>query len=42
MIHGDDWTKGPELNLRNRAKALKKIGGKLIEIPYTTGISLQL
>ena len=40
MIHGDDWTKGPELNLRNRAlKALKKIGGKLIEIPYTTGIS---
>tara|TARA_Y100000389_G_scaffold188076_1_gene210184 strand:+ start:9346 stop:10650 length:1305 start_codon:yes stop_codon:yes gene_type:complete len=40
MIHGDDWTKGPELNLRNRAiKALKKVGGKLIEIPYTTGIS---
>ena len=40
MIHGDDWTKGPELNLRSRAiKALKKVNGKLIEIPYTKGIS---
>ena len=40
MIHGDDWTKGPELNLRSRAiKALKKINGKLIEIPYTKGVS---
>ncbi len=40
MIHGDDWTQGPQLNLRKNAiKALKKCGGKLIELPYTKGIS---
>ena len=40
MIHGDDWKYGNEKSLRvNALKALKKYGGKLIEIPYTKGIS---
>ena len=40
MMHGDDWTRGPQLNLRKNAiSALKKYGGKLIEVPYTKGIS---
>ena len=41
MVHGDDWKKdaGGRI-LRNNAKsALKKIGSKLIEIPYTKDIS---
>ena len=40
MIHGDDWTSGPQLNLRKSAiKALKSFGGQLIEVPYTKGVS---
>jgi len=40
MIHGDDWTQGPLLNLRKKAiNALSKYGGKLIELPYTKGAS---
>jgi phosphoenolpyruvate phosphomutase len=40
MIHGDDWMQGPELNLRKQViKELKKYGGKLIEVPYTKGVS---
>ena len=40
MIHGDDWISGPQLFLRNKAiKTLRKFGGKLIEIPYTKGVS---
>ena len=40
MIHGDDWKKGYDKSLRNNAiKALKACKGKLIEIPYTKGIS---
>ncbi len=40
MVHGDDWKKGYESNFRkNCIKELKKYGGKLIEIPYTKGIS---
>ena len=40
MIHGDDWQKGSQIILRNKVlKELKKYGGKLIEIPYTKGIS---
>ena len=40
MIHGDDWKFGNDKNLRNGTiKALKKIGGKLIEIPHTKNIS---
>jgi len=40
MIHGDDWKIGPDKTLRkNVIKALKEYGGKLIEIPYTKGVS---
>ena len=40
MIHGDDWLSGPMLPFRERAiKALQSYGGKLIEIPYTKGVS---
>tara|TARA_B100000963_G_scaffold361716_1_gene398913 strand:- start:444 stop:1754 length:1311 start_codon:yes stop_codon:yes gene_type:complete len=40
MIHGDDWKKGYDKTLRNNAiKALKTCKGKLVEIPYTKGIS---
>ena len=34
MVHGDDWINGRDKYLRNGTiKALKKVGGKLIEIP---------
>jgi phosphoenolpyruvate mutase len=40
MIHGDDWLEGPLFPLRERAlAALAEHGGRLIEIPYTKGIS---
>ena len=40
MVHGDDWKLGKDKSLRlNTIKALKKIGGKLIEIPHTKNIS---
>ena len=40
MIHGDDWKLGHNKILRSNAlKALKKIGGRLIEIPYTKDVS---
>ena len=40
VIHGDDWLSGPQVALRdNVLKALNKYNGKLIEIPYTKGIS---
>lgn len=40
VVHGDDWQQGVQLNVRNKVvKQLKKWGGKLIEIPYTKGIS---
>lgn len=40
MIHGDDWIHGSDKDLRSSTiKALKKIGGKLIEIPHTKNIS---
>ena len=40
VVHGDDWKKGIQSNVRNKViKELKKWGGKLIEFPYTKGIS---
>lgn len=40
MVHGDDWIFGNDKYLRSGTlKALKKVGGKLIEIPYTKDIS---
>lgn len=40
MVHGDDWLDGPLAPYRQRAMdALAEYGGKLIEIPYTQGVS---
>ena len=36
VIHGDNWTKGPERTIReNCIAALEKFGGELVEIGYT-------
>lgn len=40
IIHGDDWTSGPLSKIRDEVYAvMEKIGGKVIEIPYTKGLS---
>ena len=40
VIHGDDWKNGVQKKTRTDViKTLKKWNGKLIEIPYTKGIS---
>lgn len=40
MVHGDDWLEGPLAPYRELAlQALVEYGGKLIEIPYTKGVS---
>ena len=40
VLHGDDWKRGVQSKARNQVlKVLKKWGGKLIEVPYTEGIS---
>jgi len=42
MVHGDDWLDGTLAPYRTRALAdLDEYGGKLIEIPYTKGVSSQ-
>lgn len=36
VVHGDNWIQGPEVVIReNVVNNLKKIGGELVEIPYT-------
>ena len=40
VVHGDDWKKGPQKKTReNIIKLLSSWNGKLIEVPYTKGIS---
>ena len=40
VVHGDDWKTGVQANTRQRViEILKKWDGKLIEVPYTQGIS---
>lgn len=40
IIHGDDWLQGPDKYIRDDVfKTMEKIGGEVIEIPYTKGIS---
>ena len=40
VVHGDDWKQGVQKKTRARViSALKIWGGKLVEIPYTKGIS---
>ncbi len=39
-VHGDDWKTGYQKEIRKKIiKVLKSYGGKLIEIPYTKGVS---
>lgn len=36
IVHGDNWTKGPEKAIRDHVdELLKAYGGKLVDIPYT-------
>ena len=40
IIHGDDWKEGPNKYLRDEVfQVMKELGGEVIEIPYTQGIS---
>ena len=40
VIHGDDWKKGFQRQIRKRViDTLKKWNGSIIEVPYTKGIS---
>lgn len=40
IIHGDDWKEGTDKYLREEVfKVMESLGGKVIEIPYTKGIS---
>jgi phosphoenolpyruvate phosphomutase len=40
IIHGDDWQMGPDKYIRDEVfKTMEKLGGEVIEIPYTKGIS---
>ena len=40
VVHGDDWKEGIQKKTRNEViETLKKWEGKLIEVPYTKGIS---
>ena len=40
VLHGDDWKQGVQQNTRQRViDCISKWGGKVIDIPYTQGIS---
>lgn len=40
VVHGDDWQEGVQAKTRQRViDALTQWGGKLVEVPYTQGIS---
>lgn len=40
IIHGDDWLEGPDKYIRDEVfKVMEAMGGKVIEIPYTRGIT---
>ena len=40
VVHGDDWKEGIQVKIRQQViDTLSKWNGKLIEIPYTKGIS---
>lgn len=42
VIHGDNWSNGPETALRESAvRALEKTGGELVEISYTRNAEVQ-
>lgn len=40
IIHGDDWLEGPDKYIRDEVfKVMDDLGGKVIEVPYTKGIT---
>ncbi len=40
VVHGDDWQTGVQSKVRQRViDTLDQWGGKLVEVPYTEGIS---
>ena len=40
IIHGDDWQYGPDKYIRDEVfKVMESLGGEVIEVPYTKGIS---
>lgn len=40
IIHGDDWLVGPNKYIRDEVfKVMEAMGGKVIEIPYTKGVT---
>ena len=40
VVHGDDWASGVQSNIRREViELLAEYGGKLVEIPYTQGVS---
>lgn len=40
IIHGDDWLEGPDKYIRDEVfKVMESLGGKVVEIPYTKGIT---
>lgn len=40
VVHGDDWREGIQQSTRDQViKTLSEWGGKLVEIPYTVGVS---
>lgn len=40
VVHGDDWKEGTQKETRQKVvEALKEWGGKVIDLPYTKGIS---
>ena len=40
IIHGDDWLEGPDKYIRDEVfKVMESLGGNVIEIPYTKGIT---
>ena len=40
IIHGDDWLQGPDKYIRDEVfKVMEAMGGRVIEIPYTKGIT---
>jgi phosphoenolpyruvate mutase len=40
VVHGDDWKEGPQKDTRQKAiDVISKWGGKVVDVPYTQGIS---
>ncbi len=41
VVHGDDWLEGSQREIREKViNVIKEWGGKLVEVPYTQGVSI--